>query len=394
LEEKNADLEYSLKNTKRLEANLIFEHERMKTIFSSVSEAIFVTDTLGDLMLYNEAAKKSFEIPSNTGVGKNISEMFKLTKENDKEIPKEQRPINRSMSENREQIVSKEDNFFCKLPSGKRFPVVIIASPLRQSDRIVGSVSIFRDITSEKKLDESKNSFISTASHQLRTPLTSLRWFSEMLMEGDAGRINKNQKTFLNNIYEGVARMINLVNLLLQLARVEAGRVEIEPVAVNLSKMAENVAVAFKADLEKKKQKVAVEAVSGNVPDIYMDYDVAWQVLQNLISNAVRYSSEKGTIKVKIEKKDKFVELSVKDEGIGIPKNQQERIFEKFYRANNAMQAVPEGSGLGLALVKLLVEGWGGSVRFESKEGKGTTFYITVPLSGMKAKEGEVKLAV
>ncbi len=119
-----------------------------------------------------------------------------------------------------------------------------------------------------------------------------------------------------------------------------------------------------------------------------------WQVFQNLLSNASRYAPEKSTITVSIEKKDEMAEIAVIDKGIGIPKDSQSKIFEKFFRADNALKLVPEGSGLGLSLVRSLFEGWGGKIWFESKEGVGTTFYFTVPFSGMKAKEGEVTLAV
>jgi len=125
-----------------------------------------------------------------------------------------------------------------------------------------------------------------------------------------------------------------------------------------------------------------------------MDQDMLWQVVQNLLSNANRYAPSESTIFVEIVEKGEEIEYAVRDTGIGIPKDQQSRLFEKFFRADNAVSAVPEGSGLGLSLVKILVEGWGGRIWFESEQNKGTTFHFTVPIHGMKAKEGEVKLTV
>ena len=125
-----------------------------------------------------------------------------------------------------------------------------------------------------------------------------------------------------------------------------------------------------------------------------MDQDILWQVIQNIITNAMRYSPEGKTIFVDIAIKDKFVQYSVKDEGIGIPEDQRGHIFEKFFRADNALKFVPEGSGLGLSLAKSLVEGWGGKIWFETEVNKGTTFFFTLPVEGMAAKEGEVKISV
>ncbi|MDP3057812.1 MAG: ATP-binding protein [bacterium] len=393
LSEKNTEILKSLEKEKILEYHLQKERDHVEAIVNSVNDSILVLGISLNVLLVNDSTEKILGKSKNDLVGKYLGDIIDIYKDNKKFSYRNCFILNAVFSENR--ITTKiGENYSYVDRDGEKIPIVMAVSSLRGTGRDRGVVLMIRDITSEKKLDDAKIGFISTASHQLRTPLTSLRWFSEMLLEGDAGKMNKNQKTFLNNIYEGVVRMINLVNLLLQMARVEAGRVKIEPVAVNLSKMTESVATAFKADLEKKNQKVVIKAIPKKIPDIYMDYDVIWQVLQNLISNAIRYSPKKGVITVKIEKKDKFVELSIKNEGIGIPKSQQERIFEKFYRANNAVQAAPEGSGLGLALVKLLVEGWRGKVWFESKEGKGATFFITIPLSGMEAKEGEVKLAV
>ena len=302
-------------------------------------------------------------------------------------------PVAKALESGRVTITKIEDNFYLQAANGKKFAVIMIVTPLL-GEGFTGAVMMFRDASEEKQLDEAKTSFISVSSHQLRTPLTSMRWFAEMLIGGDAGQITKEQKHFVERIYQGTDRMIGLVNLLLQIARVEAGRVKIKPIPVDLKALTQGVLITLKSNLDQKSQEVIVKSDPDQFPLILMDQEVVWQVMQNLLSNASRYSPEKSTIEVYIVKKGEMAEYSVKDKGIGIPKDQQNRIFEKFYRAENALKYVPTGSGLGLSLVKLLVEGWGGKVWFESEEGKGTTFYFTVPLKGMKAKEGEVKISV
>jgi signal transduction histidine kinase len=309
-------------------------------------------------------------------------------------ISDKDRPLEKVLKDGQALSFGMEDNFYYKISSGKKFPIMLICTPLFRDSGIIGAVLVFRDITSEKALDESKSSFISIASHQLRTPLTSMRWFSEMLIGGDAGPLQEEQKHFVERIYQATDRMIDLVNLLLQIARVEAGRIKVEPISLSLKDLTQSVAATLKTNLDLKSQTVNIVTDPDPFPLLPLDQDIVWQVIQNLLSNASRYSQENKTILVSIIKKDDVIEYSVKDQGIGIPMDQRARLFEKFFRAENALKMVPEGSGLGLSLVKSLVEGWGGRIWFESEEEKGTTFFFTIPAAGMSFKEGEVKLAI
>jgi two-component system sensor histidine kinase VicK len=198
----------------------------------------------------------------------------------------------------------------------------------------------------------------------------------------------------MSDIHKSVDRMISLINFLLQIARIETGRVKIEPRPLDLVATTQEVVASLSAALAEKPHTVTVGSIPEVLPKIPMDKDVLWQVIQNLLTNAIRYSEAGSTITVSLSQVDGFIQCSVKDQGIGIPKDQQARVFEKFYRAPNAFKLVPEGTGLGLSLVKSLVTDWGGQVWFETEEGKGTTFYFTIPQAGMKPREGEVTLAV
>lgn len=277
----------------------------------------------------------------------------------------------------------------------KPIPIAGVIAPLVSADKgdLEGFVITFRDAREEQALEEARINFVSIASHQLRTPLTSMRWFSEMLLGGDAGKITVTQKKFITRIYEGTDRMINLINLLLKIARVEAGRLKIEPVSINLKSTIRGVIISLKATMKTKSQKIEITTDPSPFPRIPLDQEVIWQVFQNLISNASRYSPPKSTIVISIVKKGDEAECAIADHGIGIPKAQQNRIFEKFFRADNAVAFLPEGSGLGLSLVRTLVEDWGGKIWFDSTP-QGTTFYFTLPLKGMEPKAGEVTLTV
>lgn len=365
----------------------------LETIISSIGEGIIVIDRNFAITLVNPAATKILDIVPSEFLGKNIFNALPMFKDG-QALAHDTHPIFHALAIKNVVVGNLEDNYTYKTSNHLEFPVSLIVTPLFITEIFIGGVILFRDITEVKKLEDARTNFISIASHQLRTPLTSMRWFVEMLLAGDAGIINEEQKHFITRVYEGTDRMINLVNLLLQIARVEAGRVKIEPVSLSIKELVEDVCALLKSTIDQKNQRIDITTNPDPFPIVAMDKDIIWQVLQNLISNANRYAPEQSTIFVSIIQKEDVIEMAVKDSGIGIPPDQQSRIYEKFFRAENAVKLVPEGSGLGLALVKSLVEGWGGRLWFESEENKGTTFYFTVPLKGMTPKEGEVKISV
>lgn len=383
-----------LEDARQLEEKLAEEKNNLQAILASMNEPLFVADQNRNILMFNRAFERLAELSGDAILKyRHIDQIIKI-QQNGAEMPLESRPTVTVLKTGRSVSLGIEDNIGLITLSGKRISVALQVSPLIRENVTVGTVVVIRDISREKQLDEAKTGFISVASHQLRTPLTSMRWFSEMLMNGDAGPITDEQKHFVERVYQGTDRMIALVNLLLQIARVEAGRLKVEPVPLDLKSTTQGVVLTLRNSLENKKQKVEVKTEPDPLPLIPADQEVIWQCIQNLLSNANRYGPENSTISVSIIQKDGMIQYSVKDTGIGIPKEQQARIFEKFFRAENALKAVPEGSGLGLSLVKSLVEGWGGKVWFETEEGKGTTFFFTIPLTGMKAREGEVRLAV
>ncbi len=361
-------------------------------LLASIGEGVLVLDNERKVTIVNRVTEKTLGYKTVDMVGKHFKELVTFTHANKE--PLEETFWDEAFKSKFSITPSKDLSIVGK--TGEIIPIFIIVAPIidptNQESR--GVIITFRDVREERALEEARIGFISTASHQLRTPLTSMRWFSEMLLGGDAGPINEDQKHFVERIYQGTDRMIALVNLLLQLARVEAGRVKVDPVPVDLKVTTEGVILTTKVNFDNKNQKIDIKINPNPLPVIPMDQDMLWQVIQNLLSNANRYAPIDSTIFVEIQQKNEEIEYSVKDAGIGIPKDQQARLFEKFFRADNAVSAVPEGSGLGLSLVKILVEGWGGKIWFESEENKGTAFHFTIPTAGMKQKDGDVKLTV
>jgi signal transduction histidine kinase len=243
-----------------------------------------------------------------------------------------------------------------------------------------------------KALDLAKDEFVSIASHQLRTPLTALKGYSGMLLDGDAGPINDKQREYLTEIKNANDRMINLITALLNVSRVDLGVFVVEPEPVDIKKLAESVIIEQEINIKDKKLLLTMN-FEKNLPLINADLNIMRMVLQNLLSNAMKYTPPQGEITFSLKKDDQNILISVADTGYGIPEDVQSKIFTKMFRADNARTKDPDGTGLGLYIIKETIEKTGGKIWFESPgENKGSTFYVTIPLEGMKKKEGTRRL--
>ena len=242
-----------------------------------------------------------------------------------------------------------------------------------------------------RSLDVAKDEFVSIASHQLRTPLTALKGYTGMLLDGDAGPINDKQREYLVEIKNSNDRMIGLITALLNVSRVDLGVFIVEPELLSLKKVAEEALKDLSLKVEGKQLQIETN-FRDDVPLINADLSIVRMIFQNLFSNAVKYTSAKGKIIVNIKKDGSNALISVADTGYGIPSKVQSKIFTKMFRADNARVKDPEGTGLGLYIIKSTIEKTGGKIWFESVENKGSIFYVTIPLAGMKKKEGTKRL--
>lgn len=230
-----------------------------------------------------------------------------------------------------------------------------------------------------QQLDEAKDEFISMASHQLRTPLTTVKGYLSMVLEGDVGKVEPAQKKVLEEAYDSAQRMVFLIGDFLNVSRLQTGKFIMEWASADLSKIISQEISQLKAGAAARKLKLVYEAPT-SFPEMTVDETKLRQVMMNFIDNAIYYSKPDTTIDISLMKLADEVVFKVTDHGIGVPMSERQRLFTKFYRASNAKKQRPDGTGIGLFMAKKVIVAHGGSVIFESKEGQGSTFGFRLPL--------------
>ena len=230
-----------------------------------------------------------------------------------------------------------------------------------------------------RELDAAKDEFVSMASHQLRTPLTSVKGYISMVLEGDAGEINATQRTFLTEAFTSSERMVQLIGNFLNVSRIRTGNFTID---FRLGDVAALVAQSIESiQLIAERHHLRVDYQQrGVIPPLLIDENKLRQVIVNYIDNAIYYSPGADVITVRLYRKDGWVVCTVQDHGIGVPQGEQRKIFTKFFRAHNAQLQRPDGTGIGLFLAKKIVLGHHGELIFHSREGQGSTFGFRLPI--------------
>lgn len=361
--------------TSRIACDLSGRDRWMVEAFASTSDAVFVADTNGVVTFINKRASELSGWSEDEAVGKPVGEIVRFSIDDDIQTILSSSPYAPAQSpqefSGKISLVRKDES---KNPiTGRAFPF------FDDENRKMGTLILLRDATVEHRLVQAKDHFLSIVAHQLRTPLGSARWCLDMLLSGDLGNLSKEAREAIINLHASNQQMIELVNDLLDMAKFNKTNGIEEPVLVDAEEVIDNIFRFLELDAQRRRV-VFGKKFEKNAPKIFVPRRRFYEVIRNLVSNAVKYSRPGGHVVVEVVFPNDRCRISVHDEGIGIPIDEQANIFSKFFRASNAIHSQTEGSGLGLATVKLFVEAWGGRTWFESKEGKGTAFFIELPL--------------
>jgi DNA-binding response OmpR family regulator/two-component sensor histidine kinase len=248
--------------------------------------------------------------------------------------------------------------------------------PIWQNGQIIGIQGIGRDITERKELEKLKSDFISTVSHELRTPLTSIKGYVDLVLAGDVGPLTPEQREFLTIVAQNTTRLTELINDLLEIERLESGRIEFEFAELDLAEVLQNVARSLRVSIEQKGLEFVTEIASGLT--VRGDRERLAQVFLNLLSNAMKYTPA-GTVELKAYREGDTAVVAVRDTGIGLSESDQQKLFQKFFRSDNPYVRKVGGTGLGLSIAKAIVERHNGTITVTSQLGQGSTFTVRLP---------------
>jgi len=342
------------------------ERDKTKAIVTGLADGLIVLDKENKIILINPEGERFLDVEAKEIEGKILETL--VEKPSLKKLAELL-----STKETKRGIFRKELSF--KKPTERILEITTVSLPPREEN-----VVILHDISREKLIERMKTEFVSLAAHQLRTPLSAIKWTLRMLLDGDLGKITAEQRDFVEKTYSSNERMISLINALLDVTRIEEGRYVYRPTFNQIENIVQFVINSFKEVIKRKKIKFGFKKPKEKLPKVKVDVEKIRLAIDNLIDNAIKYTPIGGEVTVSLICGKKEIEISVKDNGVGIPKDQQQRVFTKFFRGANVMRMETEGTGLGLFTTKNIIEAHGGRIWFKSKEGEGTIFHFTLPI--------------
>lgn len=395
LEEKVKERTLELKKSEEQLKEALRNSEEMASIVRGSNEPIFSQDLEGKILSWNIGAENLFGYSAKEAIGNSV-ELF-VPEDRRQEIENVSKTIMSGEKIERYQTVIKKK-------SGAMVDVAVSFSPIKNIQGVTTAMSVVViDITKERQIDKVKTEFVSIASHQFRTPLSTMNWYAEMLLSEEVGPINESQKKYLQEISIANKRMVGLVDDLLSVSRLEMGKFVLDLTSIDLVKVLDCVIKEFSPQIIKKELKIQKKYKQKSL-NFIGDDKLVRIIFQNLLSNSIKYSAEKSSLEIHllIVKKGEVyggktiprdsVLFSISDKGVGIPLDQQDKVFSKLFRADNIKKTEPDGTGLGLYVVKSIADQSDGLVWFTSKENEGSIFYVAYPISGMtdKLDEGEI----
>lgn len=347
--------------------NLALEQSRMHTIVNCMADGVLVTNRDLEVVLCNHTFSQLLGLETPPPLPGPLSAYF-----ND-----------RSLLEALQSLLSEAQTepelCFTREITRDRSHLRVMTAPFFGPDQeVLGTVTVLHDVTSFKELDQLKTDFVNLVSHELRSPLSSIIMQHKVLLDGLAGELSAKQQEILSRAHDKMQGLLDLINDLLDLAKIESGHRHLEQTALDLGEVLTEVVELLRGRAEQ--QKITLEvSVPPDLPQIRADHRAMEEVFTNLLSNAIKYSPDGGRVRISVLSHVDYVEATVSDEGIGIEEDEVPKIFDKFYRVKHAKTRQVIGTGLGLAIVKNIIEAHRGSIGVESQVGRGTTFKVLLP---------------
>jgi PAS domain S-box-containing protein len=358
---------------------------KFKLAVDSTAEHVIITDPEGVTLYGNHAAETITGYSLSEMMGKKAGMLWHL-------------PMPKELYEEMWRVIKMEKKVYHgqlqnRRKNGEIYDADVQISPVLDEDgKLIFLVGVERDITKQKQMDQAKTNFVSLTSHLLRTPVTAVRLFAEILADEKVGTMNDVQKEYLKDLSSAVRRMVQVINDLLNVSRIESNRLEIYPEAVQIEDIIQSTLDTFCREDNCGVCEMQFKKPEEKSPMVLVDTALMKEILYKIFNNSRMYIREKVKceIAVSLEYNENGFEITVVDNGMGIPLKDHKKIFEKFFRSDNISKIQTTGSGLGLYIVKNILDGAGCGIRFESQEGIGTTFFITIPNTGMKKRIGSV----
>ena len=378
----SGDLKKSKRQIEEYGHQMEREKVKLEALLTSLGEGVIAMDLNGRILIFNEQAEKMFGKKSKDCFGKNFMHSCEVRNEKGEKLTMDNYPISTAIL-HKKPVVAK---LHFLRESAAALPLSTTVAPIIFQDNMIGIIATFRDITEDEKIDRAKSEFVSLASHQLQTPLTAIRWFLEILMTKE--KLTKRQRDYVKKSSISTQRMIRLVEDFLNVSRLESGSISVIPKEADFVEFSKGIIQEAGIIAKERNQKIVFKSKNKKI-NASFDSNLVGQIILNLLSNAIHYSPDNGTVYILLSKMGDDIQIEVKDNGLGIAREDQKKLFTKFFRTRKSAQISTNGSGLGLYIIKKILDTIGGKIRCESEEGKGSNFIVTLPIKSITIRGGK-----
>lgn len=386
---RNQSIEKQEDSLKKVADRLTAEKSQDEAVLTAIADGVYAVDRERNMVLLNKAAQEMVGWNEKDALGIKCKTVMNL--KNDKDVSVCEKDCPALAVWNTGEAVFRNDTCFMQRKTKQRVQLSSSYAPIKDMEgNMVGAICVFRDVTKEKELERQRNEFVSTASHELRTPITATEGYISIITDSGMCKVDEPTKEYLGKAKNTLLGMSNLVKNLLSVTKIEEGKLEVSVTNFPIKDLVDEVVEVFakrakekgiKLDfVQSKELSTAGKKAIGRNLNVRADREMIREVLNNLTENAVKFT-EKGGVSISIDYDKEFATVNIEDTGMGMPRDAQKHLFEKFYRVDNTATREVGGTGLGLYITRSIVETFGGRIWVESELKKGSKFHFTIPLA-------------